>query len=1143
MSRLDLYAAVKRLCVPAGRSLTDDRSDQELLQRFASERDEAAFAAIVRRHGRLVLATCRRVLHHDADAEDAFQATFLVLARKPAAVRSGQSAGPWLYAVALRLASRFRANIRRRRERERAAAGRPTPPATDPTLREVQAALDEELATLPERLRSPLVLCYLQARTQDEAAREMGWSVRTLRRRLEDGRLRLHARLVRRGFSLPAALVAAGLVHLELTAAVPARVAATARAAAAFAAGREAGASARAFALARTSLGGAFVGGWAATVALTMALGTVAGAGSFAMHRPADPEDRAVEVGAEEGAGAGNPAAAAARDAFGDPLPERVVARLGTIRFNHGRGLAAMHFSPDGKTILSRGGGVVRGWNAATGEERFHIRGSTELWMNGEATFSADGKQFITLQQGQQSDTLQFLDLAAQKEVNHLSLPVVRKDFSAYRRNAVSPDGRRFLLYSRADVRVFDTATAAQLCKLPKDGEDVQAVTFAGSDRVVTSDKGNNIDIWDAATGKSVRSFAAGTAVGAIVASADGRWLVTVGHHIDPVDSDPQDDVALLWDVATGQKKGSLSAGPKRRFAQIQLSPDGRHVHAATRDSAGTRWQVWETENPARERTFNTRGFEHLAISADGNSLVEGSDDGKFEVWDLRSGRRVSCGDGLEARVRAVLVVGDRVVTAGECSAAVWSATTGRRQRGFGLPGLADWVPTRCLSPDGRSVLTYEGDFEKYRAVVLDVATGRRMYASDSEAPSAFSSDFVASWHPDPASQGGFIRLREARTGKEVRTFPAKKMQPPWDLSFTADGKTLVVIGRQISACEVATGKELFSWRLPPPADGGGLRIVAAPGAAPEAPEDRSWWRSQAVSPSGTHMAFVLGGGESPGPPLPDRLVLTDASNGRVLRRWSDSGVATGQGEQLAFSPDGRQLASSDDTVVHLWEIATGKEIRTLRGHRGEIAALAFSADGRRLASAGHESITLLWDLTAGPRRADTTDREVAAWWADLVGDDAARADEAAWRLADAPVPAVTFLRQQLRAVTAADINAARARVTELDNESFAVREKATAHIERLGLSAVPVLERSLGDGPSAETRRRITHMLERLRPFPSAGEGLRVWRALTVLEHAGTPEAKRLLESLAGGEPEAWLTRESKAVLWRIGQVARPTP
>src|SRR5262249_18349676 len=159
-----------------------------------------------RRHGGLVFAACRRLLHNDADAEDVFQATFLVLARRPRSVRSACSVGPWLYGVALRLAARLRSDVRRRRIVERDAGQGPASARPERTLRGVEAALDEELAELPDRLRAPLVLCYLEARTRDEAARELGWSPRTLRRRLDEGRRRLHLRLTRRGLSLPAAL-------------------------------------------------------------------------------------------------------------------------------------------------------------------------------------------------------------------------------------------------------------------------------------------------------------------------------------------------------------------------------------------------------------------------------------------------------------------------------------------------------------------------------------------------------------------------------------------------------------------------------------------------------------------------------------------------------------------------------------------------------------------------------------------------------------------------------------------------------------------------------------------------------------------------------------------------------------------------
>jgi DNA-directed RNA polymerase specialized sigma24 family protein len=113
-------------------------------------------------------------LRNEADTEDASQATFLVLARQPRSVRSVESVGPRLYGVALRLASRLKADTLRRREVERTSGGKAAPASADPTLCEVEAALDEELLSLSDRLRTPLVLCYLEGRTQDEAARETG---------------------------------------------------------------------------------------------------------------------------------------------------------------------------------------------------------------------------------------------------------------------------------------------------------------------------------------------------------------------------------------------------------------------------------------------------------------------------------------------------------------------------------------------------------------------------------------------------------------------------------------------------------------------------------------------------------------------------------------------------------------------------------------------------------------------------------------------------------------------------------------------------------------------------------------------------------------------------------------------------------
>ena len=205
---------------------TQQLPDRELLRRFARERDEAAFATLVRRHGPMVLRACQRVLHNWHDAEDAFQAAFMVLARKAGSRKWDESVGTWLYLVAYRLALKIRAG-RDRRSRHNIcpvehASEDPLVVASD---RELSGVLDEELSRLPEKCRAPLVLCSLEGFTRDEAARHLGWSLGTFRRRLEQGRALLRQRLERRGLPLSAIFAtvlgteeaARGTVPLALT--------------------------------------------------------------------------------------------------------------------------------------------------------------------------------------------------------------------------------------------------------------------------------------------------------------------------------------------------------------------------------------------------------------------------------------------------------------------------------------------------------------------------------------------------------------------------------------------------------------------------------------------------------------------------------------------------------------------------------------------------------------------------------------------------------------------------------------------------------------------------------------------------------------------------------------------------------------
>jgi RNA polymerase sigma factor (sigma-70 family) len=187
----------------AGQRRAAHLPDAQLLERFTTQGDGNAFAALVRQHGPMVLNVCRSVLRHEDDAEDAFQATFLVLVRKAASIRQPEAVAGWLYEVAYHVAVKAQAAALRRRAAERrVSAVAPRDPTLDMTLRDLQRMLHEELQRLPEKYRLPIVLCYLEGRSHEEAASQLGWSKGTLRGRLDRGREQLRRRLAARGMAL-----------------------------------------------------------------------------------------------------------------------------------------------------------------------------------------------------------------------------------------------------------------------------------------------------------------------------------------------------------------------------------------------------------------------------------------------------------------------------------------------------------------------------------------------------------------------------------------------------------------------------------------------------------------------------------------------------------------------------------------------------------------------------------------------------------------------------------------------------------------------------------------------------------------------------------------------------------------------------
>src|SRR5262245_20271141 len=174
MPKTELGAVLRYLHGLGGVAETERLTDRELLQRFAVQGDEIAFATLVRRHGPLVLSVCWRHLRHEQDAEDAFQAAFLVLARKAGSVAWQESVASWLPEVACRVSAEARTRAARRKAREKQVGQVPEVPVAEARHDELFTALDRELRRLPEKYRAPLLLCYLEGRTRDEAAEQLG---------------------------------------------------------------------------------------------------------------------------------------------------------------------------------------------------------------------------------------------------------------------------------------------------------------------------------------------------------------------------------------------------------------------------------------------------------------------------------------------------------------------------------------------------------------------------------------------------------------------------------------------------------------------------------------------------------------------------------------------------------------------------------------------------------------------------------------------------------------------------------------------------------------------------------------------------------------------------------------------------------
>lgn len=919
-------------------------ADSTLLDRYARDRDPAAFAELVARHGPAVWGLCRRLVRTEADAEDVFQATFLVLARDAGRVRKAASVGSWLFGVAARLGRKARVRL----DRPPPDPWHLTPPAAAPdpaagvTWAEVRAALDEELARLPDELRAPLLLCYFDGLTQDEAAAALGWNPRTLKARVARGRDVLRSRLTRRGVELPAVL-AAPLLSAGVASAVPPHLAS---AAAGLARRHPPGpaVSPAVLALAQTEVSAMT----AARLALaSAAVLLIAGAVFDLRGEPAaDPQP--------------------APPTADVPAPAGAVA-IGTAQFRYAGWHSRVVLADQGKTLILVGEGpVVVFWDVAAGRKLHEIRPKG----NYRAAAFAPGADVLALVGSHQPDgktggpeaALWLIDAAGRKLIRTVGLPGSRH--GAFDKVGISGDGKRVFVESEGEVRVIDGTTGDELLR-HKGQVNAGTLTVSSDGKLVLFGRGEMF-LWRWETGEEPKKIAAvgGFVTGLIQFAPDGRTLYA---------TDDRSGVLHTWDVATGRQIEAKSFGPAPDL--LSLSPDGQTLAVATAET---------TSHPAERvvrllevGTWNEVGrlpagrdrLAHASWSKDGSRLA-GVSSYRAWVWDVKTGKELGPSrTGHEGLIGGLAFGPDGTLFTGSDDGTVrsWDSATGAPRLKLEQDG---WVRGVAVSPDG-SLVAGSGLNNDLR--VWDVKTGRPRFRllgngrSGGKRLVRFTPDGtrLVAWGDDEV-----VRVWDVRTGKllaENTTRPADDKPDPDDpfevsrrltraafgaAAISPDGSALALaVGKRVRILGTMTGREL-----------------------PWLDTGEQWPQSLALSPDGKRLAVAFRA-ESIETKLPDGRVRDSVEEHYPVSVWN---LATGKpvwtatvegtSPRVAYSPDGARVAvmatiSGKPGRVWVFDAAVGKPAGRIElPHRG--GHLAFDRTGRRLAVSLWDTTAVVYDLT-----------------------------------------------------------------------------------------------------------------------------------------------------------------------------------
>jgi WD40 repeat protein len=774
-------------------------------------------------------------------------------------------------------------------------------------------------------------------------------------------------------------------------------------------------------------------------------------------------------------------------DGQGDPLPAEALARLGTLRFRHGKHINTLIFSPDGQLL-------------ATGGE---------------------------------DDGIQLHDVTTGKKLRTLG---ERRFLPG--KLAFAPDGKTLAGISGGIV-VWDVATGREQRRMEGAGREPETLAFsADGRRLTTAGSDGIVQVWDLTTGKErSRCQVLRENLVYLVLFPDGRTMVT-SHRDKP---------GLLtlrrWDLARGKVLLCIE-DQLNPLSELTVAPDGKTLAVSPADNT---IRLWDLESGReRARLLNIEDVVSVAFARDSKTLATCCEYGPVRQWETATGKELRQfnhpGGG---RCIAFAPDGGILASASLWTIELWDISTGKALRR--LPGHARAPTQVALSHNGKVLASVDQE----TLLLWDVARRQllgQLRVNDSKAKPAFSPDDRVLALADLYG----VRLWDVRGGNEVR-----HLKTSWSevaaVGFLDEGRTVVAASlNAIYYWEASTGREQLRWD----------------------PPENACFRKAVFSPDGKILASTCS--------FDTMIHLWDVTARKELRQID---IGPENVVALNFSPDSKTFVSSTAYgPTRVWEIATGKQVYYFGQNRGSVTALAFSADsrflltslggdtmqvreaatgdllpelarhqdvicsavissdGRLLATGSQDTTVLLWDLAKltgnrGGSKDPLTSAQLETLWTELAKTEAARGYPAVGALLAAPDQAVPFLRQRLLA------NSKRiARlVAELDDEQFRVRERMSEELSDMGVLAETALKKALADHPSAEVRRRAEELLERLKYLPQSREHFRALRAFMVLERAGTPEARRALETLAADTSAAEQGREAKATLGRLNRWSDP--